>query len=39
MEGSISINNCIFGETRFWQGFPGANRLKSHSADRIRRQR
>jgi hypothetical protein len=30
MERSIRINNCLFGKTRFWQGFPGVNRLKSH---------
>jgi hypothetical protein len=32
MERSIRINNCLFGKTRFWQGFPGENRLKSHRA-------
>ena len=39
VERSIRINNCLFGETRFWQGFPGENRLKSHRAARIRRKR
>jgi hypothetical protein len=39
MERSIRINNCLFGETRFWQGFPGENRLKSNKAARIRRKR
>jgi len=24
------INNYHFGEFRFWQGFPGENRLKFH---------
>ena len=27
---SMSINNCIFDKSRFWQGFPSENRLKSH---------
>jgi hypothetical protein len=26
----MSINNCPFTEFRFWQGFPGENRLKFH---------
>jgi hypothetical protein len=39
MERSIRINNCHFGKTRFWQGFPAENRLKSHRAARIRRKR
>jgi len=39
METSISINNCSFRETRFWQAFRGENRLKSHSETRVRRQR
>jgi hypothetical protein len=39
MERSIRINNVLFGKIRFWQGFPGENRLKSHKAARIRRKR
>ncbi len=35
----MSINNCPFGKTRFWQGFPSENRLKSHKESRIRRKR
>ena len=27
---SMTINNCLFAEFRFWQGFPGEHRLKSH---------
>ena len=27
---SMRINNCLFDKSRFWQGFPGENRLKSH---------
>jgi hypothetical protein len=36
MERSTRINNCLFGKTRFWQGFPGVNRLKTHKTARIR---
>jgi hypothetical protein len=39
MERSIRINNCFSGKTRFWQGFPGENQLKSHRVSRIHRQR
>jgi hypothetical protein len=39
METSISMHNSSFCETRFWQGFPAKNRLKSHSETRVRRQR
>jgi hypothetical protein len=39
MERWIKIKNHIFGKSRFWQGFPGENRLKSHRAPRIRRKR
>ena len=27
---SMSINNCSSDKSRFWQGFPSENRLKSH---------
>jgi hypothetical protein len=27
---SMNINNCLFDKSRFWQGFPSENRLKSH---------
>ena len=30
MAKSTTINKCIFAEFRFWQGFSGENRLKSH---------
>jgi len=30
MDRSMIINNYPFGEFRFWQGFPGENRLKFH---------
>jgi len=39
MERSTRINNCVFSKTRFWRGFPGENRLNSHSSHRIRRKR
>src|SRR5215467_8411185 len=39
MERSISIHNCSFCEIRFWQGFPGKNRFKSHGEIRVHRQR
>jgi hypothetical protein len=39
METPIGIHNCSFRETRSWQGFPGENRLKSHSETCVRRQR
>jgi len=28
MAKSTTINKCLFAEFRFWQGFPGENRLK-----------
>ena len=36
---SMSINNCFFDKSRFWQGFPSENRLKSQRESRIRRKR
>ena len=30
MDRSMIINNYPFAEFRFWQGFPGENRLKFH---------
>jgi hypothetical protein len=36
LKRSICINNCLFGKTGFWQGFPSENRLNSHSSHRIR---
>ena len=36
---SMSINNCLFDKSRFWQGFPGENRLKSYRESRVRRTR
>ena len=30
MAKSMTINKCLFAEFRFWQGFPGENRLKSY---------
>ena len=30
MAKSMTINNCLFAESSFWQGFPGEKRLKSH---------
>jgi hypothetical protein len=31
----MSINNYLFDKSRFWQGFPSENRLKSHKDSRI----
>jgi hypothetical protein len=30
MANSMTINKWFFAEFRFWQGFSGENRLKSH---------